>query len=229
MNMSLVTIDAKEKSDDITNLLSKTFGAVNGMWIGAIANGKDHHYIWISTGNEMIFSNWSPGEPNFENSQEYCVLTGWTDKIKWNDGGCYSLQGVICEYNDNSSHNQNELKDFYEAKLKEELAKKQELKTQLQEELAKEQELKSQLQKELENEKQIQSQLANEKELQNQLQEELEKEQELHNQLDKELEKEQQLQSQMDKNQLLLQMLLDYRINTDGRNKLIHDVVVNIN
>ncbi|XP_046805797.1 lectin subunit alpha-like [Lucilia cuprina] len=123
MNMTLVTIDTKEKSNEITDLLRNTFGNVNPLWIGAITSGANPlEYVWISTGNKFTFTNWAPGQPDFYMNQEYCVQTGWSDEIKWNDHYCFTNFGVICEYD--------HWKETMEVELQEQLAKQQQLKNE---------------------------------------------------------------------------------------------------
>ncbi|KAI8119825.1 Lectin subunit alpha [Lucilia cuprina] len=126
MNMTLATIDTKEKSDEITELLRNTFGNVNPVWIGAVANGDDRHYVWISTGKRVVFTNWYVDEPDFHNNNEYCLQTGWSNQIKWNDHECHLHFGLICEYTDHHDIQ----KEMHE-KLQEEMAKQEELQKEL--------------------------------------------------------------------------------------------------
>ncbi|XP_065368984.1 ladderlectin-like [Calliphora vicina] len=128
MNMSLVTIDTKEKSDEITDLMKNTFAKVNPLWIGGVAIGSDHHYVWISTGRKFTFTNWAAGEPSYSSETELCLLNGWSDKMLWNDHQCHKNYGVMCEYG----------KDYNRV---------QEMKTKLQDELDKEQNLQTELDK----------------------------------------------------------------------------------
>lgn len=107
MNMSLVSIDSKRKSDDITALLKKTFGRKMRLWIGGAVNGVNpRQFVWIETGKKFVFTNWAPGQPDFAGSNEYCAQTGWTDNMEWNDHVCGLPFGFMCE--PKQSHNCNE-------------------------------------------------------------------------------------------------------------------------
>ncbi|XP_037822321.1 lactose-binding lectin l-2-like [Lucilia sericata] len=97
MNMSLATIDTKEKSDDITDLMKATFSNPNPLWIGGAATGSDHHYVWISNGEKFDFTNWNPGEPSYYSESELCLLTGWNAELRWNDHQCHKTFGMLCE------------------------------------------------------------------------------------------------------------------------------------
>lgn len=55
MDMTLATIDSKEKSDEITDLLRNTFTNVNPAWTGGVAIGNDHHFVWASNAVQFHF------------------------------------------------------------------------------------------------------------------------------------------------------------------------------
>lgn len=126
MDMTLVTIDSKDKSDEITDLLRKTFTNINPAWTGGVAIGDDRHFVWVSDAANAQFTNWSPGEPSFSDNNEYCLLTGWKSNLQWNDANCHSKFGIICEYSQHY-HVQKEMHD----KLQEHLVKEQQLQTEL--------------------------------------------------------------------------------------------------
>ncbi|KAM7361457.1 uncharacterized protein ACRADG_012072 [Cochliomyia hominivorax] len=167
LNMNLVAIETKEKSDEINSLLRKEFKNINTFWIGAVANGKDRHYVWISNGHTVSFTNWHPGQPDFYNSNEYCIQIGRNNQFQWNDHDCVVEFGLICEFNRKELEQEKKLNETefkaqqlqrelieIQQNLQEELAKKLELKREhenyqdeLQKELAKEQELQESLSK----------------------------------------------------------------------------------
>lgn len=123
--MALVTIDSQEKFDEITNLLKNTFTKIKPAWIGGVATGEKHEFVWISNGKKQTFTNWSPGEPsNREN--EICQLTAWPPNLQMDDHICSMKRGVICEYS-KDYHQQMNLHE----KLQEELTKEAELKSEL--------------------------------------------------------------------------------------------------
>ncbi|XP_037822316.1 lectin subunit alpha-like [Lucilia sericata] len=133
MDMSLVTIDSQEKSDDLNALLTNTFGTINPLWIGALLNDlSPRQYSWISTGDNLTYTNWADGQPNFLARQEYCIQVTSTEDpdhpIQWDDEKCSRPYGFICEYS--RYHN-------LEEEMKEQLAEHLAIEQQLQYELDK--------------------------------------------------------------------------------------------
>ncbi|XP_037807825.1 lectin subunit alpha-like [Lucilia sericata] len=105
MNMKLVTIETKTKSDDINALVLKSFDKRISLWVGGIAtrdNTNKLKYIWIYTGQPFSYVYWSPNNPDFKNNNEYCINIGSTDDMKWNDYPCTRTLGVICELQENN-------------------------------------------------------------------------------------------------------------------------------
>lgn len=132
MKMALITIDSQEKSDEITDLLKKTFEKVNSAWIGAVATGNDHEYAWISNGEKLNFTNWSNGEPTKSDVyNEYCMLTGWPRKLQWDDNDCHSRHGFICEYHQNYSEFQKNENSINEKRTQENFAALKEMRDEL--------------------------------------------------------------------------------------------------
>ncbi|KAM7361029.1 lectin subunit alpha-like [Cochliomyia hominivorax] len=126
MNMSLITIDTKSKSEDVTDLLKNVFGKRTPLWIGGVINGDNpRQFVWSATGRKFTYTNWSNGQPDFAGNNEYCAQTGWTDNMEWNDHVCTLKFGFMCEYS-RYHHCQNEI----DTRAKDE-TKKTELKTLL--------------------------------------------------------------------------------------------------
>ncbi|XP_037822314.1 lectin subunit alpha-like [Lucilia sericata] len=99
MNMSLVTIDTKLKSQDITALLTDIFGKRIPLWIGGVVNGNNpRQFVWLATGKKFTYTNWGPSQPDFAGNNEYCAQTGWTNAMEWNDHVCSNQYGFMCEY-----------------------------------------------------------------------------------------------------------------------------------
>lgn len=98
MNMSLVTIDTKTKSDDIAALLKNNFNKHIFLWIGGCVNGTDpRQFVWIATGKEFTFSNWGTNQPDFSHHNEYCAHLDYSTTVTWNDNICQSTLGFMCE------------------------------------------------------------------------------------------------------------------------------------
>lgn len=87
----LVTITSNEEQEAVEKLIE---GQVRiGYWIGG---RKDDASIWI-TGEDFVYSNWEPGEPN-EDGGEDCYEI-YTNKGTWNDLlGSNKTVGFICEW-----------------------------------------------------------------------------------------------------------------------------------
>lgn len=57
-------------------------------------------WIWLGTGRPILFSNWSPGQPDNAGGKESCLEAVYvhTDKaMVWNDHVCDEPKHVICE------------------------------------------------------------------------------------------------------------------------------------
>ncbi|XP_060067864.1 uncharacterized protein LOC132548056 [Ylistrum balloti] len=72
------------------------------VWIDGTEEGHVGIFKWSSTGTEIKFTNWFPGEPNnYLNQMENCIEFGETYGWRWNDAPCYSsrttINKVICE------------------------------------------------------------------------------------------------------------------------------------
>merc|ERR1719370_336129 len=96
----LVEIDSKEKNDAVVEEAKKRKD-VGRIWIGLQYSPAHDKWVWISSGDELGFSSWRPGEPNNVNN-ENCVELFSTVSTPgtWNDLNCGSEdtnRGAICE------------------------------------------------------------------------------------------------------------------------------------
>ncbi|TMW52748.1 hypothetical protein DOY81_002198 [Sarcophaga bullata] len=98
MNMSLLTIDSKSKSDEINKIVKTAFGKNVILWVGGYAVGKNRQFTWIGTGEEFSYTYWNGKNPDFNNNDEYCVQIGWSASMQWNDNKCTSKYGFVCEF-----------------------------------------------------------------------------------------------------------------------------------
>ena len=78
----LVAIESAEEND----WLVATFGGDTLFWIGLTDEAVEGTYRWTS-GREMGYSNWSPGEPNDEYGREDYVFMNFAEPGLWNDLG----------------------------------------------------------------------------------------------------------------------------------------------
>ncbi|XP_065365469.1 lectin subunit alpha-like [Calliphora vicina] len=98
INMTLLTIDSKIKSEDINQVVKKAFGKNVILWVGGYAIGTNRQFTWIATGEEFTYTYWYASNPDFYNSEEYCVQIGWHANMGWNDNKCTKKFGFICEF-----------------------------------------------------------------------------------------------------------------------------------
>ena len=96
----LVEIDSKETNDAVVEEAKKRTD-VGRIWIGLKYSPGSDKWVWISSGDEVGFSSWRPGEPNNVNG-ENCVEMFSTVSTPgtWNDLNCGSEdnnRGAICE------------------------------------------------------------------------------------------------------------------------------------
>lgn len=128
--MTLVAIDTKEKSDEITDLLKKILGESHPLWIGAVARGQNaYQYSWITSGNKVEFTNFSPGQPDFLENGEFCLQVAWNNAMQWNDHACQYLFGFICEPKQQQYH-----EEELEKQLKQQESKLQQMEKELKKE-----------------------------------------------------------------------------------------------
>ncbi|XP_022290814.2 low affinity immunoglobulin epsilon Fc receptor-like [Crassostrea virginica] len=66
-------------------------------WIGltdALVEGK---FIWQTTQDDAVFSDWAPTEPNDAGHLEDCAALTFGYHYQWNDAHCSSKIDFICE------------------------------------------------------------------------------------------------------------------------------------
>lgn len=89
----LATITSQEENDFINSL--RNISSFTEYWLGGIK--EDDVWTWI-TGEEFVYSDWAPGEPNNSNGVEYYLQTwgSWNDTI--HGGQDNTNTGIICEW-----------------------------------------------------------------------------------------------------------------------------------
>ncbi|XP_065357580.1 lectin subunit alpha-like [Calliphora vicina] len=100
LNMSLMAVDAQVKWNDVVSMIKKQFGENLLLWISGYAVGDNRLFMWMTMGEEFTFNNWSPGNPDFVEQNEYCVQIAGGPNMQWNDNTCTKKFGFICEYNE---------------------------------------------------------------------------------------------------------------------------------
>ncbi|XP_013101624.2 lectin subunit alpha-like [Stomoxys calcitrans] len=99
-NLQLLEIDSNEKNVLLMeDVLEKADIGDAYLWIGAIdefSSSSNRDFYWTSSGRKMNFTHWMDGEPS--TSDEHCVIMhGTCHNFLWDDRGCTSNWGFICE------------------------------------------------------------------------------------------------------------------------------------
>lgn len=97
--MHLIEITNQEDEDAIQEIiqfeeykkLSEPF-----FWIGANDLGSEGCFYWVNNGQPVIFSNWSPGQPDNGGSEHCGEIRGHFNYL-WNDHQCDQKKYFICE------------------------------------------------------------------------------------------------------------------------------------
>ena len=66
-------------------------------WIGLTDEGHEGSWIWVSTGEEAVYTNWMPGQPN-----NYAGAANWARIYQgangqWNDHNVNIRNSFICK------------------------------------------------------------------------------------------------------------------------------------
>ncbi|XP_037822318.1 lectin subunit alpha-like [Lucilia sericata] len=105
MDMSLTAFDSKVKWDDVLTMIQKQFEKKLILWTSGYAVGDKRQFMWMTTGEEFTFTNWTTGNPDFSEQKEYCVQIGNGPHYEWNDNSCTKKFGFICEFKEQQCKN----------------------------------------------------------------------------------------------------------------------------
>ncbi|XP_037814974.1 lectin subunit alpha-like [Lucilia sericata] len=182
MNMTLVEIKTKTKSQELYSLIEKVQEQNNiegdFIWIGGILNRfPTKQFVWLSTGEDFTYTNWYDNNPDFFYDNEFCVELVRVENWRWNDDSCITRGGFICECKEEENEIQQETNkqevDKQKLKIQKELQEQKDLQQRHQKQLQQSQEHVENLLKENDN---LQKEL---KKLQENLQIEIKKQQNL--------------------------------------------------
>ncbi|XP_072396192.1 C-type lectin mosGCTL-7-like [Diabrotica undecimpunctata] len=101
--MHLLSINSQPENDQIGKFIDDNGLAKGHYWTSASNQVGDGQWVWLSTGQDMLYTNWYPGEPsgkNSKNTSEHCVeARHWAQPsgFTWNDIDCLSELYFICE------------------------------------------------------------------------------------------------------------------------------------
>ncbi|KAJ8940569.1 hypothetical protein NQ318_012968 [Aromia moschata] len=104
--MQLVSIPNQAVNDRLGKF-AEEIGSHNGhFWTSGTNLGDVDQWMWLSTGNNIVYTNWHTGEPTLKNSvneSENCVEARHFGKgFTWNDLRCEIEAYFICESFENT-------------------------------------------------------------------------------------------------------------------------------
>ena len=76
-------------------IISPPVRQTSDFWIGMNDINKENKFQYTSTGGDLVYTNWSYGEPNDSQGKEDCVFT-WFG-TNWADVPCIEKSHSICE------------------------------------------------------------------------------------------------------------------------------------
>lgn len=66
-----------------------------GIWMGATNHDYPGEFVWIQTGNDMLFPEWGTGQPNNVGGDQNCVIL--MRNRTGNDVSCLMRFEFVCE------------------------------------------------------------------------------------------------------------------------------------
>ncbi|KAF7284213.1 hypothetical protein GWI33_022462 [Rhynchophorus ferrugineus] len=76
-----------------------TSGWQNGYWIFALNLGKSSNYYWLESGKPLIYSIFSPGQPDNADPHNCLLISKTTNgSFEWHDVRCDQKLRFICKY-----------------------------------------------------------------------------------------------------------------------------------
>ncbi|XP_050518115.1 perlucin-like [Diabrotica virgifera virgifera] len=100
LNMDLASIESSQENDFIYNQMREFLGGGAEYWFwtsGTIL--PDNKWVWMRTGRPILYSNWSPNQPDNAGGNEKCleVHYHYTRGLVWNDKNQDDNIHVLCE------------------------------------------------------------------------------------------------------------------------------------
>jgi len=90
----LVVLDTEAKNMEVSELVWTLLD--RPFYIGLSDRDDEGQWQWLS-GDNVTYGGWMSGEPNDWGGWEDCAQSNWSHAGKWNDIGCESRQGFVCE------------------------------------------------------------------------------------------------------------------------------------
>ncbi|XP_053407165.1 perlucin-like protein [Mercenaria mercenaria] len=92
----LVEIDDATENQYLVNQ-AKLINSKESFWIGLNDLQEEGSWVWVDSNEAVSYTNWYPGQPDNEASNENCAHLNPVYNDLWNDKECYSLLNYICE------------------------------------------------------------------------------------------------------------------------------------
>ncbi|KAG5877305.1 hypothetical protein JTB14_021100 [Gonioctena quinquepunctata] len=97
-DMELVSIESKSENNFLRKHIQAFLGSGEYHFWTSGTTMPDDHWVWLSTGRPILFTNWAPNEPDNAGGNEKCLEVYTTiEALLWNDHGCTEEKYVICE------------------------------------------------------------------------------------------------------------------------------------
>ncbi|CAB1338812.1 unnamed protein product, partial [Coregonus sp. 'balchen'] len=92
---NLVSVNSKGEFDFVKNLIHGFDPAESHTWIGLSDLHEEGRWMW-SDGSKVVYTFWSPKEPNNGDGRENCVHTNKLKEKLWNDEFCSNKYAFVC-------------------------------------------------------------------------------------------------------------------------------------
>ena len=67
-------------------------------WLGGKRTGPGRlDFVWIHSGESLVYTNWREPDPNGQNRKEDCMCTAKHINWGWYDTTCYYKYPIICK------------------------------------------------------------------------------------------------------------------------------------
>lgn len=101
-NMHLASINGQEENDEIGKRINETGLNSEHFWTSGNDLAQNNSYVWLTTGESIIFDNWQDREPNHlvvQGEEEHCIEVDGIKNpdFRFNDALCSKEFYFICE------------------------------------------------------------------------------------------------------------------------------------
>ncbi|XP_011417968.3 perlucin-like protein [Crassostrea angulata] len=98
----LASVESQEEHNYIVSLMQNTHKSI--VWIGGSDWNVEGSFLWEPYGDQITYTNFSPGEPNDLNNSEDCLLIDGSslknNTYTWNDRNCRDSHFYVCKQMD---------------------------------------------------------------------------------------------------------------------------------